>query len=329
MNIVDKEHVEHLTGDCSKKELSDIFPWMKSTKISDKDGSELFASECHPFHMYFGMPRRIRLQFEDGSGECDLTGLQCSKVVKKYITRHSGNNYSGVWAHPLNAYGESKKPDEAPYSKKPNSGGITYRYWLGLVLEAENVIPAFIIKLTQESEYRREVIRAHGATLWAAGYNMNNMKAECWYDSTMPVYPFDTETATQLSKFIESLVGATQEIAGSVKFKIKNAWFSSPKDAKGDMSFIEISFWQNTETDFYTLVHELSADPTSSSLKNELINRWMMLLSAQAYKTFDQWALAQQEDGLDMKRVLRARKDLDKSVGKMKKGLKALIDTED
>ncbi|HLV30128.1 MAG TPA: type I-E CRISPR-associated protein Cse1/CasA [Chitinispirillaceae bacterium] len=325
LNIICEDTIPQLTGDISKADISDMFPWMKPTKISE-NGDQLFAEECHPFHMYFGMPRRIRLVFHDTPGECDLTGIQSSKMVKKYLTRHSGNNYNGVWQHPLNAYGfDPKKPDEPPYSKKPTAGGITYRYWATLACRAENVIPAFIIKLSQESAYRRAVIKEQGATVWAAGYNMNNMKAECWYDATMPVYPFDPKTAEQVSAFIQELISATQDIANSVKMKVKNAWFNSPKDAKGDMSFVESAFWQNTEPDFYNLLRELSENPESAVLKNKLVEQWMVILSVQAYKLFEQWAMAQQEDGLDMKRVIKARIDLDKSVGKTKKQLKKMI----
>ena len=50
----------------------------------------------------------------------------------------------------------------------------------------------------------------------------------------------------------------------------------------------------------------------------------MNLLSSQAYKLFDDNALKQQEDGLDMRRVIKARDDLGKAIGKMKKSLKQL-----
>ncbi len=56
LNIFPQEEVSSMTGNISKKEKSDIFPWLKQTKISIKKGSDLFAQECHPLHMYFGMP---------------------------------------------------------------------------------------------------------------------------------------------------------------------------------------------------------------------------------------------------------------------------------
>jgi len=322
MNIIDEENVHQLSGNIDRKDLSDIFPWMKPTKISEKKGSEFFADECHPFHMYFGMPRRIRLKFVDKEGECDITGLRSEKMVTGYITRHSGNNYSGLWMHPLNAYGfDPKKPDEIPYSKKPSTGGTTYRHWLGLAIKSDNVIPALVVKRSQESGYRRDVIKKEGAVLWAAGYNMNNMKAECWYDSTMPVYPLDPSKANDLSGFLQHFVKAAQEIASNVKSKVKSAWFNSPKDVKGDLSFIETEFWQKTEADFFKLSQKVYENFDSSAVKNEIVQGWMNVLSLQAYKIFDDNALKQQENGLDMRRVIKAREDLGKAIGKMKNDL--------
>ncbi|MFP4165449.1 MAG: type I-E CRISPR-associated protein Cse1/CasA, partial [Chitinispirillaceae bacterium] len=326
MNIIDEKSIYLLSGDSNKTKKSEIFPWMKPTKVSEKKGTELFAEECHPFHMYFGMPRRIRLKFEDREGVCDLTGLHCTRVVTGYVTRHSGNNYSGVWKHPLNAYGfDPKKPDEPPYSRKPSGGGTTYRHWLGLTVKAEGAQPAVIVEKSRETDFRREILKKDGAILWAAGYNMNNMKAECWYDSTLPVYPLDPAIANDFSAFVQNIVKAAQDISSNAKSKIKQAWFSSPKDVNGDLSFIESTFWQNTESQFYSLVQDIANNFDSSAVKKESVEKWMGILASQAYKLFDKWALEQQEDGLDMKRVIKARDDLGKAVGKMKKDLKNQI----
>jgi CRISPR system Cascade subunit CasA len=328
LNIIDEVSARQLSGNVDRKEHSDIFPWMKPTKTSE-DGSKLFPEECHPFHMYFGMPRRIRLKFEDKKGICEITGLRSDKMVTGYITRHSGNNYSETWMHPLNAYGfDPKKPDEPPYSKKPSTGGTTYRHWLGLTIKAEDVIPAYVIKLSQESEYRRETIKKEGAILWAAGYNMNNMKAECWYDSTMPVFPLDPSKANELSGYLQRFIKAAQDIAINVKSKVKSAWFNSPKDVKGDLSFIDTEFWQTTEAYFFKTAQRVYENFDSPTVKNEIVQDWMNLLSSQAYKLFDDNALKQQEDGLDMRRVIKARDDLGKAIGKMKKELKTIISSQ-
>lgn len=322
MNIISEKELSRLTGDCSKKELSDIFPWMKPTKVSEKSGSEFFAEECHPFHMYFGMPRRIRLLFDNTGGICDITGEQCEKVVKRYRTRHSGNNYSGTWFHPFTAYGyDPKKPAEVPFSKKPQAGGITYRHWLGLAVKSEQVLPAFVVTLGQDSGYRGEIIKTYGATLWAAGYNMNNMKAECWYESTMPVYPLDSPAAKRISDMATILVNAAQELARSVRYAVKAAWFKSPKDARGDIFFIESLFWQNTEADFYALLSDFVSQMNSSAIKNDVSDRWQKVLTSQTFNLFDQWALAQQEEGLDLKRIVQARNNLNYTIGKVKKVL--------
>ncbi len=64
LNILPQEQVSSLSGDEQLQGRGDIFPWMKATKISEAKGTELYPKECHPYHMYFGMPRRIRLEIK-------------------------------------------------------------------------------------------------------------------------------------------------------------------------------------------------------------------------------------------------------------------------
>jgi CRISPR system Cascade subunit CasA len=47
-------------------------------------------------------------------------------------------------------------------------------------------------------EQFRSVVREDGR-LWAFGYDMENMKARCWYESTMPLIHAEDDLAPVLS----------------------------------------------------------------------------------------------------------------------------------
>jgi len=174
INVIPEEYIPNLTGNIKKKNKADIFPWMKPTKISSSKGSGLYPQECHPFHMFFGMPRRIRFIFENRDGVCDVSGEKSPKLVTGYKTFHSGNDYSGAWLHPLNSYRKDiKKLEEPPYSIKGQPGGITYRYWprLALYCDSKSDIPAQVVRFSQTSSERKKILSKHSVRLWAAGYD--------------------------------------------------------------------------------------------------------------------------------------------------------------
>ena len=90
-------------------EASRIFPWLGPTRTSNpKDrGVETTPQDVAEAQAFFGMPRRIRLTFEQNTGRlpCDLTGVVDDDVVRSYVTRPWGANYpSSAWRHPLSPF---------------------------------------------------------------------------------------------------------------------------------------------------------------------------------------------------------------------------------
>lgn len=318
INIISKKDVKELSGNIRKKKDSDIFPWMKKTKNSE-NGSELTPKECHPYHMYFGMPRRIRLLFNYSQDECYLTGTKNRKMVDGCLTKHSGNNYAGEWLHPLTPYGVNiKKPNENAYSRKPKKGGLTYRYWIAITRKTSETIPAFIIQVSQLNPYRQKLINDEGVTLWVAGYIMNNMKAENWYETIMPMYSFKEENRKIIMNFINEIIHSAQLIAINLKSKVKQSWYKSPKDVSGDLYFIENNFWQKTESDFYKLLHHLYKEQDIDLDFKALYKAWFKDLFRKSLQIFDNWTIVKQENGINMRRVIYARNNLESSLNKIR-----------
>ena len=317
INILSEEFAKDLPGDSVKNQVSDIFPWMKPTK-SSKNDIGLFAEECHPFHHYFGMPTRLRLAFETKEGLCNVTGETQNVLITGLKSNTHGNNYSGVWLHPLNAYRDDKKKKETePLSMKAQPTGIDYRYWSGLIVPFDDVIPAKNIFVSQQSAYRRDIIELNSTVVWAAGYDTDKGKTRNWYESTMPIYPLNPKDTEAVADFVGGLIASAHELSSSLRYAVKSAWFGSPKDAKGDISFLDSAFWQNTESSFYSLLERLVNNLENDDIKNSLVDEWGKALIKEAETLFDSNALAQQEDGLNMKRVIKARRGLNAGIGKM------------
>ena len=111
-----------------------IFPWLAPTVLSN-GGRGVTPAEAHPLQAWWGMPRRIRLDFAetDPPTPCDITGRPDSVRVTGWRQRPNGANYL-AWGgrHPLTPHFRLK-PGEELLPVHPQPGGIGYRHWLGLV----------------------------------------------------------------------------------------------------------------------------------------------------------------------------------------------------
>jgi len=295
---------------------SDIFPWTGPTRTSEsKGGRETFPDHAHPCQAFWGMPRRIRVDFsEPVSGECDVCGEPADNMVSFYRTKNYGVNYLGAWRHPLSPHAIDPKHEKPPLPIHGQKGGVTYRHWLGLVLadESGNRQPAAVVSHYIDEKIDFVSMATLEARLWAFGYDMDNMKARGWCESTMPVYPFPGRIKDRLQNAAADFVQVADEIGANVRSAVKKAWFSRPGDVKGDLSFIHAAFWQNTEPLFYATLSGLIASLKNTESISDLSSRWVSGLRREALNLFDQWALSGPLEDLDMKRVVKARRELQK-----------------
>lgn len=147
--------------------------------------------------------------------------------------------------------------------------------------------------------------------LWAFGYDMDNMKARCWYESTMPLLSVVSEIRAEYERMVGCLIRAAVEIAANTRSALKKAWFKRPADAKGDTSFVDNSFWQNTESDFYKTIHMLKASLESDTDMRDNNKRWLASLCNESLRLFDGYAWEVPIEDADPKRVVIARKELE------------------
>ena len=190
-------------------DLPRVFPWLAPT-ITSEGARIVTPQNAHPLQCWWGMPRRIRLDFlvDDTAGLCDLTGVPDTIRVASWRQRPHGPNYA-AWgrAHPLTPHYASKLGSEY-IPVHPQPGGIGYRHWLGLVMQSPDGLrlPAEAI-----STWRRDRMRDAGpdeGRLIAAGYDMDNMKARAFVESEMPLPGAQDAAALQrLDEFAARLVG--------------------------------------------------------------------------------------------------------------------------
>lgn len=313
LNVLTQEEAEKLTGNLNLNKSSDIFPWLAPTRTSEKKDGETHPEHIHPYQMYWCMPRRIRLSFTNSEAPetCDITGQVTECVAKTFVTKNYGVNYGGNWMHPLTPY--SVDPKKGALSIKGQPGGVTYRYWLGVVLDDinNNKQVAKVVDIYNAS--RRSIISGDFTPqVWAFGYDMDNMKARCWYESHLPLLNIPENLRDVTYEQVSVLVDAAVEVAGNLKSELKNAWFNRPKDVKGDTSFVDASFWSKTENHFYDLLQEIVRVGDDVEKILDIKQRWKKTLYKTAMDIFEYWAMSDESEDGDMERVITARTSLEK-----------------
>ena len=298
-----------------------IFPWMGPTRTSEKTtGSDTLPADVHPYQMYWGMPRRIRIDFNTTSeGLCDLCGQFSQALVSSLISKNFGTNYNGPWEHLLTPHSRKSQTD-APLPLHGQKSGVTYRHWLGLTLgdPDNNQIPARTVAYYLEKRANR--IKAGGqARIWAFGYDMDKMKSRCWYDSVMPLLDVNQEVVEGLKRLVADFVDAAVEMAGNLRQEVKKAWYKRPKDVKGDWAFVDLEFWQMTEVAFYGAIKKgIQALDRDDNLM-EVKKAWHHTLRRTAMHLFDRFALSGPAEDMEIKRVVQARQNLSRWLNTGKK----------
>lgn len=320
--------VEELDAADTEIKSASVFPWVGPTRISKEDIT--LPEHVSPLQMYWGMPRRIRFETETYKGSCDLCGLDTERLIKQYKTINYGTNYDGPWVHPLTPYKYVPKKDLPPLSIKGKKAGSGYQNWLGLLWQdSENGGSAAKI-VDYFTQHRSELLRDQDLQttmrLWCFGYDMDNMKARCWYESRLPVVHVSEGYKDLFVGFVADLIQVAKETLRELRTQIKAALFSRPKDVKGDMSMIDVAFWQATEAEFLQQLKVLSEQADGiRTMPGMVAEDWIKTLKRSALQIFDAWILEADIADMNMKRVINSRRYLILNLAK-NKSLKKLAD---
>jgi CRISPR system Cascade subunit CasA len=301
--------------------MHEVLPWMAPTRTSDSAGvgtTEPLAGVAHPLQAYWGMPRRIRLDFTGASaGQCDLCGESSTGLVHRYRTRNYGVNYGGPWVHPLTPYNYDPKQSELPISLKGQKGGIGYRHWSALTQGSGTIKAAQVVRVFSSANPPLPADAAD-VRLWAFGADFDNAKIRCFYDTMLPLYAVQGEALLDFRDVVQRLLSVATEAAQALNRSVKEASSNRPAERESDPAVAQ-SFWQASEAAFYGVLSDIAA--RDEELENDTVTaafykRWLLQVRRIALGLFDQWVVAVPIEDMKMKRVVEAKAALAKSLNK-------------
>lgn len=322
-NVENLEQIaERAVNGTGSDNLLRTFPWMVPTRTSEKaGGKDTTPADVHPLQVYWGMPRRIRLHFQEGTDQrCGLTGMHDNVTVKHFKTKNYGTNYSEGFQHPLTPYYRQNSKSTTKLPEHPNPGGFSYRMWPRIVVSSKDTLrePAQAVRHWRHERYAR-VPHSVAARLAAFGYDMDNMKARAWMEGEMPLYQFDVETRTWLEIFIRRATGGANTVARLLTGAVKSALYDRPGDASGDFGFISERFFRDTEKEFYSALdaanRHVRKHPDLEDPAVRPLQEWARVLARAAEQHFDELADPGDMENRDMRRHVSARHYLTLAVG--------------
>lgn len=304
-----------------QKTAERIWPWLAPTITSSgkppREVSPVWP-DAHQFQAFFGMPRRIRLDFDGEGGRCALTGRHSALLVRSYRTRNFGVHYGdGLWRHPLSPHYRDKDRVRPVH---PQPDGLGWKDWAGLVARGNDEEAAETVARQARRLHSPHAVRAFG-------YDMDNMKARGWVDALLPVWPqsgLAPGVADAMAEAARQMVEATRLAGNLLVGAVIAARFKS--DVKGDFSPIKTSLWAAMEQAF---ISRLDAAATGNIAVPQLI-----LASADGYQAALRRAVCAifdaevDLDGLalaDAQRLVAARRNLVAALNGHGKGGNALF----
>jgi CRISPR system Cascade subunit CasA len=300
--------------DCQQRPNSDdaitIFPWLSSTKSSTQD-EKVEPHDCHPFHVYWTMPRRIILCLNTDKIQCAVySSTTFVEGCATFLTKNYGNNYSENWIHPLTPYRQLKK-QETLVSKKAPGTSIGFRYWLELTTIQQGHIRSKVVE-----RFDRNGIGA--SRIHCFGYSMDNMKPLKWVDTILPLYTIEESNLLNYSIELAGLVEAAEKIRSYVSYAVGLAYGSNGNPTEPSSNFNNM-----IEPRFYELANNFATNALQATTDQKV--DWHSLLLASAYKVFDEYFLLGNWVGIDIGKVFAARSALKAVMNKNKASIQKIL----
>ena len=291
-----------------------VFPWLAATRTADRFRATI-QSDAHRLQAFWGMPRRIRLDFAENIENlpCDLTGAVDPVNVTGWQQQKNGVKYV-AWDHPLSpGYKDTKGGSWIAQLAK---SGIGYRDWVAIALgdaAGDTRRPARCITSWRRRSANVQDARKHSRLL-AAGYHMvKNMKARAFIESEMPLPGSDPIGTEAFARLARSFVIAAENVADALRFAVRRA--SYRPDAKVDTASAPLAgvyerFWAATQDRFFALLPDNPSSDWEAALHNAA-PIWRTVLKSTALRLFDEAApLDPSAVSCNPRRIVEARRNL-------------------
>lgn len=311
LNVLPRDEFEaRVPGERDGEAPGEIFPWMAKTRDGAKS---TLPVHIHRLQHLWGLPRRVRLVFDDARGTCAVSGEPDLPVVRSYVSRPKGTSYKGAFRHPFTPYSEVTAGE--PWNpKKASADGLPYRDWPLIVTGTKKRRPAAVVEFFVAS--RRHLVDT--PRVIAFGYAMNKMKPIRWVRAETPLIAVAPERAEAFAAEVERLVAASEEVRSTLSAQLREAWSDREKRKSSDRQEaiskkVNPAFWSETEPLFFATVHAAKAalEGGGQSASDAAREAWLEGLHKAALALFDTFVdaaptLAPPELG----RVVGARRNL-------------------
>ncbi len=274
LNIIPNDKWQYSFGKINFQLKANIFPWLNSNL--DFSTKNPLPDDLHPFQMFWGLPRRICLEFlENAHGTCSLCGNHNQKLVTHFYTAKHGYQYKNFpWAHVLSPYIHISKKENFP--KKSPVNDNSYRQWLGLVFEDSklNVHPALAV-----STYLYERPGFPSIKLWSFGFAMNNMKPLNWKDWEIPLQIPSKKFIYKFRDFISQLILAADHIASIIFSKLNHTWKTDSNQTNQELNNLIKYYWYSTESYFYKCLGKFLEIPLNETSLTLIKLEWLKMIN--------------------------------------------------
>lgn len=297
------------------------FPWMGKTKVSKNEDNEIYQNDIHPIAMYWAMPRRIELIFEENINQerCSLTNETSDVLVKEFKTENYGNNYFGEWWHPLTPYRKNpKKPGEPNFSQKGKPGKMNFHNWfvVSLLDQEKGYFPAKTI--ASFYKYKSEFLEQSTISprLCAYGFDFDNMKARSWHYMKFPMFNLNETEISNLLTDVKVILELIESIEYWLDRALKEA--INAEKLQGSLADVKINFISKCEPHFYDLIGNVikyKIKATESEDKLIPIGRLFLdKIKSFALNQFDSSFLSSDTFTSQLERIVKCRTHLEKMI---------------
>ncbi len=243
-------------------EIANAFPWMRASRTAADAGITTPEHKgVHKAQCFFGMPRRIRLNFsrETDGRACDFLGLSDTSFVESFEMKSGGIDYS-AWAgvHPLTPTWKSKPQDQFR-SSQLRSSRVGYRQWGDFTTSSDLAVPA---KSVREFRSRLGDLSAEDKKrlrIFATGYVFKPGQATTldFGEALLPlIITGDNACDAEISQLARNWVEAADNVASQLVSSVKRGLYGKDKAGRAGrdstvLGAVKSRFWADTEVDFY------------------------------------------------------------------------------
>ena len=302
--------------------MPQIFPWLAPTCLS----KPVTPEDVDWRLVFFGMPRRIRLDFTANveRSPCDLTGEIDSVIVRTFRTLPQSVNYN-AWGgrHPLTPH-KRKPHDPGLYPVLGQDGHFGYRQWMALLYGDNDKLrePAACISLF--TSHRKDDLPRDKRSfrLVAAGYAMvrGQAKVLSFIEAETPDITVPEDGSEAVAEKARDFVAAANEVAKALGHAVKIALYGEDADKRiqrlndtTPLTTARDRFWVDTNDRFFATLNAFSTMPAeelTGDAATPVARTWRAVMERAALAIFDDMAPMQDALSPNVKRVVDGRRFL-------------------